>query len=193
MLSFEDRESKRTAFLSFYDKTFGLDKESWFLTFYSDLYLMSNTGKVKNILTGKILKPTVTSHGYESVRIRNDKGELFSFTMHRLVAQTLLQLQDFANYEVNHLDGNKLNNNIKNLQWVTRQENLSHARENGLFKSLKREDSPSLKYSDELIDVWIDLKKECTFNQLFELTNVPITYMCTLMKRRKSELAKKVL
>lgn len=81
-----------------------------------------------------ILKPQATKFGYLRVPVRNDKKKLAS--IHRLVALTFL-LNPHSKSEVNHIDGNKANNRLENLEWCTSKENKHHAIRTGLvvFKS----------------------------------------------------------
>lgn len=88
-------------------------------------YEVSNLGKVRNKDTMKELKPIKTPIGYYVVCLYSfgkHKNEL----IHRLVANAFLKpIPDKK--EVNHKDGNKQNNKISNLEWVTREENILHA------------------------------------------------------------------
>ena len=59
-----------------------------------------------------------------------------TYSIHRLVALTFIENEE-NKPEVNHIDGNKLNNHISNLEWCTTQENLEHKRINNLGKTLK--------------------------------------------------------
>ena len=59
-----------------------------------------------------------------------------TYIIHRLVALTFIENKE-NKPEVNHIDGNKLNNHISNLEWNTTQENLEHKRINNLGKTLK--------------------------------------------------------
>ena len=99
---------------------------------YEGLYSVSDTGLVKTHIYNKILKPVIQL-GYESVVLyRNKKSK--AFKVHRLVAMAFLDNPN--NYEqVNHIDGNKRNNNVSNLEWCTAKQNTHHAINNGLFFS----------------------------------------------------------
>ena len=68
--------------------------------------------------------------GYCQHNLRKN-GKLVMRYAHRLIAETFLKKPDYP-CEVNHIDGNKQNNAVCNLQWVTRSENMKHAWENGL-------------------------------------------------------------
>ena len=90
-------------------------------------YLINEDGDVKNI-KGKLRK-TVINDGYQCIALiginNENKKELHNLRIHRLVAYTYLKKPDNFNdnYVVNHIDGNRLNNNFKNLEWCTSAEN----------------------------------------------------------------------
>lgn len=103
---------------------------------YENLYEVSNTGKIKSLSynhqkTPKIMKPTINSAGYYKVELyKNGKSNIFS--IHRLVAESFIENPN--NYPcVNHIDCNKKNNNVSNLEWVTHKQNSYHAMQNGLY------------------------------------------------------------
>lgn len=95
-------------------------------------YSITTDGKVYNHITKKFLKGTINKHGYLTYGLSLPNREKKKKFAHRLVLETYAPNENSMNLEVNHKDGNKLNNNLDNLEWVTRQENLQHARENGL-------------------------------------------------------------
>lgn len=87
-------------------------------------YSISNDGQVRNDITAKILKQQI-SRSYYSVRLYNDNGPKWK-RVHRLVASAFCGPHS-DEMEVNHIDGDKLNNNADNLEWVTKRENQIHA------------------------------------------------------------------
>ena len=104
---------------------------------YEGLYQISNKGRVKSLIpsnrskNGKfILKLTKVKNFYYTVTLYKN-GASSSKKVHRLVAEAFLP-RIAGKDIVNHLDGNKRNNWITNLEWVTFGENLKHAYEKGL-------------------------------------------------------------
>lgn len=85
---------------------------------------------------GIILKPVLDTHGYYRVTITFENHKQKVFQVHRLIAETFIPNPE-NKPQVNHKDGNKTNNNVENLEWVTVQENIVHAFENGLNKGSK--------------------------------------------------------
>jgi hypothetical protein len=97
-------------------------------------YEVSNLGNIRNtIRPSKILKPSLRS-GYQSICIsRNEKCKI-----HREVAIAFLPNDDVKKKFVNHIDGNKMNNKLDNLEWVTPTQNVKHAIDNKLIKVTER-------------------------------------------------------
>lgn len=95
-------------------------------------YTVDIYGRVFNH-SGKELKQWVTRDGYCMVRLCRNGYEK-SCSVHRLVADAFFD-GDHDGYEVNHIDGNKQNNFVGNLEWVTRSENLQHSYKANLRKS----------------------------------------------------------
>lgn len=105
---------------------------------YRYLYEVSNLGKIRSWNNGhfgrrlfpKILKPGSVGAGYLLVVLCNNLKRK-TFKIHRLVVFEFLGLRPVG-LEVNHIDGNKLNNNINNLEYCTPKENTRHAINLGL-------------------------------------------------------------
>lgn len=95
---------------------------------YENLYEISTFGRVSNYR--KIMKTYKINSGYVCIKLHDTTGRK-SFLLHRLVAETFLPNPD-NKAEVNHIDGNKSNNRVDNLEWVTSAENKRHAFSTGL-------------------------------------------------------------
>jgi hypothetical protein len=108
--------------------------EEWRVIEKAINYEISNCGQVRNKNTNKILKPTLNS-GYLAISLRINNKTTTAFA-HRLVATTFVVCPD-ETYVVNHKDGNKKNNNVENLEWVSLSENGKHAFRLGLNKGRK--------------------------------------------------------
>ncbi len=93
-------------------------------------YSISSEGKVKNLTTGKILKPDCIK-GYTRYRLCKN-GKAKGFFGHRLVAEAFIA-NNKGSTQINHKDGDKGNNNVDNLEWATPKENIAHAVINNLI------------------------------------------------------------
>ena len=110
---------------------------------------VSTDGQIRNANTRKIYKTFVNKNGYEQVCVSlggRDKKKVFR--IHRAIAETFIPNPE-NKPEINHEDGNKLNNNISNLTWVTGLENMDHASKNGLLKPLRGTDNYFAKLTEE--------------------------------------------
>lgn len=96
-------------------------------------YSISNFGNVINNRNNKILKIRIDNE-YNRVRLYNDYGGK-NYSVHRLVGEHFIS-NPFNKPEINHKDGDKLNNHISNLEWSTKSENQTH-RYNILKKGIK--------------------------------------------------------
>ena len=93
-------------------------------------YEISTHGRVMNTCRNKLLTPNKNTWGYLGVFLYKNGIEK-RFQIHRLVAQAFLE-NPLEKNEVNHIDGDKTNNCITNLEWV-RSENMKHAHQNNLM------------------------------------------------------------
>lgn len=98
----------------------------------STSYYITADGKCYNNTTNKFLKGQVGKHGYLTYNLTLPTGRKKRVYAHRLVGEAFLHKQSLKHNQINHKDGNKLNNHIDNLEWVTPQENQQHALENEL-------------------------------------------------------------
>ena len=119
---------------------------------YEDCYEVSNQGRVrrkdgyvntgiknsdKKFLKGKILKTNLKRNGYLTVALSKN-SKVKSISIHKLVAQAFCERSDETKTEVNHINCNKQDNRVENLEWVTPKENKTHAKENNRYNPPNR-------------------------------------------------------
>ena len=125
---------------------------------YEGSYQVSNMGRVRSVdrvvtfkdgsmrkFKGKVLKPYL-GKGYERVMLCNENGAI-NKTVHRLVLEAFKPHVNMNDLEVNHMDGDKLNNHLSNLEWVTARDNILHAHDIGLMSNIG-ERNPNAKLSE---------------------------------------------
>lgn len=97
---------------------------------------VSNKGRVRSLLSGtpRFIKTQKDGKGYHRIRVTIDRVKL-SFKLHREVAKAFID-NPCSLPQVNHKDGNKDNNNVDNLEWMTNRENAHHAISSGLWDSV---------------------------------------------------------
>lgn len=109
-------------------------------------YIITKCGKVYSLYYNKYNKPSTTSAYYKYTLVQKKIKKCLS--IHRLLA--LLYIPNPNNHPiVNHLDGNKLNNNISNLEWCTYSHNMKHAFAIGLSLPTLGEDSHVSKLTEK--------------------------------------------
>ena len=94
---------------------------------FSD-YEASSEGVIRNKETKQTIKPFKQTNGYYKIKLYREHKP-YTKMLHRVIAATYL---GESKLDVNHKDGNKTNNNIKNLEYVTKSDNMKHAYKNGL-------------------------------------------------------------
>ena len=99
-------------------------------------YEISSLGDIRNIKTQRILKYGCSSKGYLRTTLRHE-GNTVTVAAHRLVAETYIANPNNLP-QVNHIDGNKLNNDVSNLEWISCRDNIIHSFNNGLAHNSKQ-------------------------------------------------------
>ena len=123
---------------------------------YEGYYEVSNFGNVRSITRvkrGKQIKPLKRKHGYLAVQLWGKGGNkrgFKTFSIHRLVAESFIQNPN--NYpEVNHIDEDKANNCVENLEWVTHKQNMNCGTIKERFKGRKSHRArPIIQYDKQM-------------------------------------------
>lgn len=124
-----------------------MPKEIWKDIINFPGYQVSNTGEIKSLkrkiahkrsgyitIRERLLRYSISNAGYFCCHLTDINGRHKMMNVHRLVALSFLGHPPVVYYQVNHKDGNKLNNVYTNLEWMTRRENSKHAVDVGLIK-----------------------------------------------------------
>lgn len=148
---------------------------------YKGVYQVSNLGEVKRVSKNKLLTPYVgaKSKGYMYVKLCMN-GVRCKKALHRIVAEAFIP-NPLDKPEVNHIDGNKSNNCVTNLEWVTRSENEQHSysvlnKDSG--KKLSAEQRDSVLYLRDTLGL--------TFVEIASKLNVTPSNVRWLYNRRKN-------
>lgn len=102
---------------------------------YEGLYTIREDGLVTTIATGNERRAKDDGHEYLRIGLNKD-GVCSKHYLHRLLAEAFIDNPE-SKRTVNHVDGNKRNNSVDNLEWATYSENNQHAHDNGLTKAPK--------------------------------------------------------
>lgn len=107
-----------------------------YVTRYGYHYFATDDGHIYSEHLGRNISEYFDKDGYKKVRLSNGDGSRKVFSVHRLVLETFEPNPNSANLQVNHKDGNKTNNSLSNLEWVTCKENIDHAYNLGLYSNI---------------------------------------------------------
>lgn len=120
---------------------------------YEHLFKVTRDGRVFSMRTRRELKTLIGPTGYRqfATRIGGRKGAARLFKPHILVALAWIGPAPSDKHEVHHRDGDKLNNDVSNLEWVTRSENTKHAIETGLLEVPRGERRHGAKLTDAAV------------------------------------------
>ena len=122
-----------------------------------DNYEVSNLGKVRNIKTGIVLKPRLHRNGYLMHQLCENNKRKFLY-LHRIIATAFIDNPEEKPC-VNHIDENKLNNDLSNLEWCTVRENLVHGTRMKRIAEKNFKKVIQLDLNDNVLNVFESIKQ----------------------------------
>lgn len=157
---------------------------SKFLPEVKDRYYINQKGELFTN-DGKDKMKDATKNGYVKNCLTLKDGKQKFYFRHRLVMICFAYRDDYEDFQVNHIDGNKLNNSLENLEWCTNQENRIHAVKIGLAASLKGEENPASKLLEtQVIDIIHDLLNHVPYSQICQKYNCSKSTVSAIKNKR---------
>lgn len=150
-------------------------KEIWKeVNLFGKQYFISNLGFIKN-KHNKILKPYLSSGEYKYICI-HEKKHTHHIRIHRIVAQAFIPNPQKLSC-VNHKDGNKQNNCVKNLEWVNYSQNVKHGFESGLYQVRKIKATRINQYDlqGNFIKTWDSMRK---VEKQYNVSHTALRFCC---------------
>ena len=139
---------------------------------YESVYAVTTKGRVRSIRFKRWLTPFLTGPGYKTVTLCFE-GRDIDFRVHRLVGEAFIKNPD-NKPQINHKNGNKTDNRVSNLEWVTARENMQHAGDTGLNKNIK------LTFQEKILICKMNLilkVKQVYLARMFEVSPPAISYI----------------
>ena len=150
-------------------------------------YMINENGQIYSPVYKRFLATTKDKYGYDQVFL-SCKDKRRKFLVHRLVMETFNNIENYHSYQVNHIDGNKSNNNIDNLEWCDAKYNTNHAIKLGLRKPLDQLGSKNrmAKLNEEqVVEICMLLAtKKYTNKQISHIYNVSESCIEGIRERR---------
>jgi hypothetical protein len=142
---------------------------------FEGLYEVADTGRIRSVerrvecvyggrtvtrlYKAKILKPLLHRKGYLKVRLYRTKDDWQSFFVHRIVATAFIENPSNL-AQVNHKDGNKSNNAVENLEWMTNADNMRHAFSTGVRANQSGSGASNARLTEDQVRLVVRLRGE---------------------------------
>lgn len=168
-ISKKDMDTKNIKYIEGYDGKYAIDRDGNVHEFYFYVHTCKGT---KKHYCDRILKPTLAPNGYLRVCLtKGINGNRKYVRVHRLLAEAFIPNPEHKPF-INHKDGNRLNNSVDNLEWVTQKENIHHAIKMGTFKIIKP-DKRTAQFT-------LDGKLVCVYKSATEAAKINDCHMCKI-------------
>lgn len=150
-----------------------------------DRYFIDEDGNLYTDYGKKKMNDSVQYKGYirNGLSLANNVNK--HFFRHRLVLSAYNPVEKMEELQVNHIDGNKLNNKIDNLEWCSCKENIQHACENNLRAHFIGESNPYHKLTEqEVLEIIEDLKNHIPYSELTKTYNCSKSTISSIKNHR---------
>ena len=137
-------------------------------------YYITEDGEIYSPISNRWLKSRADKDGYQRITLMNEDGVRKAIPIHRAVLMTFAPCDNMSELQVNHIDGNKLNNSLENLEWVTTQENIQHSKENALHAFGERNAGAIINEETAKEIISLILSKQYTLPEIAEKTNTSL-------------------
>lgn len=130
-----------------------MNGELWLMVPWANRYKVSDRGRVMSFCgkRPKLLAPRKDRDGYVSVLLSDNEGKRSNWKIHRLVMMLHQPSRMHKSLEVNHIDGDKENNRLANLEWINRSGNIKHRYRSLGQKAPSGMDNHRAKHDDSLV------------------------------------------
>lgn len=147
-----------------------------FTTRWGYHYFATEDGHIYSGHLKRNIYESTDKDGYKKVNLQNGDGSRKVFSVHRLVLASFSPRNDMEQLQVNHIDGDKTNNTLSNLEWVTAKENVAHAFKTGLRKNIEDNNPGPHKLCSSQVKEIIELllTKQYTHREIAEKYGVGI-------------------
>ena len=146
-------------------------------------YIIDEYGNLFDIELQRYKKQYTNRKGYMFVSLYIN-GKSHTFFIHRLVLMTFNPIEGMEDLQVNHIDGNKQNNYIGNLEWCTQSENQKHAFEHGLISRKGTKNSQCKLTEQQVIEIANLIMAGVTNNKIAEIYNISNVTVSTIRTKR---------
>lgn len=131
-----------------------------FLPEIKDNYSINTNGEIFSDRIGKMKSRNKPGTEYQIINFQTVDNKKKTFRVHRLVLMAFDPIEGMENLQVNHIDGDKKNNKLSNLEWCTPSENQRHAFSMGLNEGRKGEKSHLSKITHEDVEKIFELREQ---------------------------------
>lgn len=152
---------------------------------YEGRYKVSADGRVYSVRKDLYMVSSLSKSGYPQVKLF-DGASYHPKNVHRLIAETFLAKPE-GQVEVNHKDGNKLNNSSDNLEWITKSANTKHAYDNGLryaAYSVGSEHANAKIIEEDIRDIRMFKEKGMSLNEIARVYPLTKASIWKIVKHR---------